>query len=270
MTDVVGTSWSDHVVSRGGVDIAVRDHGGEGDAVVLLHGGGRSMDDWRLVTPLLAEAGVRAVTVDLRGHGRSGPALWSWQDALGDLAAVIDHLRLDQPAVVGHSLGGIVAALWATRHPRCPLTVNLDGHTNPTGPFDLDPEAARAAEETMRDFLDEEVRRAGDPALARLVAELGDLDLFATYRAARCPLVVVQSAALGLEELLPPEVATAFGAYHRGFARELAAVAAATPLLSVVDVPTGHDVHLEAPGQVADLILRRPRPAGNGSRAADR
>ncbi|MEV5710923.1 alpha/beta hydrolase [Actinoallomurus sp. NPDC052274] len=259
-----------HVVSRGGVDITVRDHEGTGATVVLLHGGGRAMDDWRRVTPLLTAAGLRVVTVDLRGHGASGAALWSWPDAIDDLAAVIDHLGLDDPAVVGHSLGGIVAALWATRCPRCPLAVNLDGHTNPTGPFDLDTGAARAAEQTMRGFLDAEVRRAGDPALARLVAELGALDLFATYRATRCPLVVVQSAGLDLEEMLPPEVATVFAAYRRGFARELAAVAAVTPLLTVVDVATGHDVHLEAPGRVADLILERLSPVGAGSRPADR
>lgn len=264
------TEATKHVVSREGVGLAVRDHGGTGATVVLLHGGGRTMDDWRPVTPRLAAAGLRVVTADLRGHGASSPALWSWPDAIADLTAVIDHLGLSEPAVAGHSLGGIVAALWATRRPRCPLAVNLDGHTNPTGPFDLDADAARAAGRTMRDFLEEEVRRAGDPALARLVAELGSLDLFATYRAARCPLFVVQSEGTDLEELLPPEVAAAFAAYRRGFARELAAVADATPLLSVVDVPTGHDVHLQAPDRVAGLILDRLAPGRGGYRPASR
>ncbi|KAA2265215.1 alpha/beta hydrolase [Solihabitans fulvus] len=257
MIESVRSPWSDHVVSSGGVDIAVRDHGGAGDAVVLLHGGGRTMDDWHLVVPLLLDAGLRVVAMDLRGHGNSGPALWSWSDAVDDLAEVIDRLDLGRPAVLGHSLGGLVAAVWATRHPECPLAVNLDGHTNPVGPFDLDGDAALAAERTMRDFLDTSVREAGDPALARLVAELGSLDLFATYRATRCPLLVVASAGLGGEDLLPPETATAFAAYQRGFARELAEVAAATPLLSVVDVATNHYVHLEAPGRVADLVLDR-------------
>jgi pimeloyl-ACP methyl ester carboxylesterase len=244
---------AEHVVSSGGVDIAVRDHGGSGRPVVLLHGGGRSMDDWRLVVPLLAEAGVRVVAADLRGHGRSGAALWSWQDALDDLAAVIAHRELTAPAIVGHSLGGMVAALWATRHPECPLAVNLDGHTNPVGPFEgIDADAARR---TMRGFLDASLEQAGDPALAHLVSELDVLDLFATYAATRCPLVVVSAARLGGEELLPPEVAEALEAYRRGFARELAAVAAVTPLLRLLDAPTGHDVHLEAPDVVTRLVL---------------
>jgi pimeloyl-ACP methyl ester carboxylesterase len=246
---------ADHLLSSGGVDIAVRDHGGTGPAVVLLHGGGRAMDDWRLVTPLLSAAGLRVVLADLRGHGRSGAAFWDWEDALGDLGAVIEHRKLERPAVVGHSLGGLVAALWASRHPECPLAVNLDGHTNPTGPFEgADPEAA---ERTMRDFLDRSVQDAGDPALARLVAALGVLDLPATYRAARCPLLVVSSAGREWDELLPPDVAEAFAAYRRGFARQLADIAAITPRLRLLDVETGHDVHLETPDEVARMITDR-------------
>ena len=198
------------------------------------------------------------VAVDLRGHGRSGPGPWSWPAALDDVAAVVERLGLDRPALVGHSLGGLVAAVWATRHPECPLAVNLDGHTNPTGPFaGLGPEAERAARATMRRFLDASVEQAGDPALAGLVAELDALDLFAVYRSVRCPLLVVSSTGDDLRELLPPEVAAAFDAYLRGFAAELAAAAAATPLLSLVDLPTGHDVHLEAPDDVVRLVLDR-------------
>jgi pimeloyl-ACP methyl ester carboxylesterase len=247
-------TFSEHVVSSNGIDIAVREHGGNGRPVVLLHGGGRTMDDWRQVVPPLAEAGVRVVTADLRGHGRSGAALWSWQAAIDDLTAVIADRGLTAPAIVGHSLGGLVAAVWATRHPECPLAINLDGHTNPTGPFEgIDADAARR---TMRGFLDASLEQAADPALTRLIEEFDALDLFATYAATRCPLVVVSSAGLG-EELLPPDVAEAFAAYQRGFARALNAVATETPLLRLVDVPTSHDVHLEAPDTVVRLILGR-------------
>lgn len=249
------TPTPESTVSSHGVDIAVRDHGGNGRAVVLLHGGGRTMDDWRAVVPKLAEEGLRVITADLRGHGRSGPGLWSWDAAIDDLTKVIARTGLENPAIVGHSLGGMVAAVWAARHPECPLAVNLDGHTNPTGPFEgVDPEAARR---TMRAFLDASLRSAGDPALTKLIEEFDALDLLGTYAATRCRLVVVSTTGTGIEQLLPPEVAGAFAAYRRGFARALATVAATTPLLTLVDFATDHDVHLEAPDDVARLILDR-------------
>ena len=70
----------------------------------------------------------RVITMDLRGHGRSGDGPWSWDAALGDIAAVTVQLELDRPAVVGHSLGGMLAALWGQRHPESPGVVSLDGN----------------------------------------------------------------------------------------------------------------------------------------------
>ncbi|MCG5220569.1 alpha/beta fold hydrolase [Streptosporangium sp. KLBMP 9127] len=214
--------------------------------ILLLPGGGRTSRDWERAAPVLRAAGLRTVAIELPEMGT-----WSWPGALTAVAAAIEEHGMDRPVVAGHSLGGLVAALWATEHPECPLAVNLDGHTNPTGPYEgVDPEKS---ERIMRDFLTAE---ATDPDLAHLVAQMDVLDLFATYRAARCPLLVVSSTATELEEMLPPDVAEVFAAYRRGFARELAATAAVTPLLTLADVPTGHYVHVEAPEEVARLIVR--------------
>jgi pimeloyl-ACP methyl ester carboxylesterase len=42
------------------------------------------------------------------------------------------QLELDRPAIVGHSLGGMLAALWGQRHPESPGVVSLDGNPPPT------------------------------------------------------------------------------------------------------------------------------------------
>ena len=60
------------------VPIAVRDHGGQGTDVLLLPGGLQTMDDWRLVVPLLLDAGLRVTAMDPRSQGRSGNAPWQW------------------------------------------------------------------------------------------------------------------------------------------------------------------------------------------------
>lgn len=214
--------------------------------ILLLHGGGRTSEDWAQVVPLLEVNDHRPVAINLPPM-----AEFTWDGALEGVAKTA--AGLDNPAVVGHSLGGIVCALWATRHPECPFAINFDGHTNPTGPFaGLTPEQELTAGEAMRAFLDQ---AAGDPGSARIVEQLGALDLFEVYRAARCPLLVVSSTRPDFEEMLPPDVGEAFAAYRRGFGAELERAAAATPMLTITELHTGHDMHLEAAEEVARLIL---------------
>jgi len=114
-------------VDSGGVRIAVRDFGGEGTTLILLHGLGGTLLDWSLMVPLLTGQ-HHVVALDLRGHGESGDGEWSWADALADVAAVAEVVGEVNPAVVGHSLGGMLAGMWGEAHPDSPGVVNLDGH----------------------------------------------------------------------------------------------------------------------------------------------
>ena len=117
----------DSFVDNHGVRLAVRDYGGSGRSVLLIHGAGRSLADWALIAPLMAR-GRHVVAMDVRGHGRSDEGPWDWENVLEDTHAVIRSLRLEPVALVGHSLGGMVAALYGTRFPGISAAVNLDGH----------------------------------------------------------------------------------------------------------------------------------------------
>ena len=90
----------------------------KGPAVLLLHG---YSDSWRSYEPLLAvlPPALRAVAVSLRGHGDSDrPARgYGIRDLAGDLPAVLNHLDIDRAAVIGHSMGSMVAARLAFAHP---------------------------------------------------------------------------------------------------------------------------------------------------------
>lgn len=140
---------TDLTVDSGGVRIAVGDFGGEVKALILLHGLGGTLLDWTLMAPLLT-AQHHVVALDLWGHGESGDGEWSWSDALADVAAVADVVGEVNPAVVGHSLGGMLAGMWGAAHPDCLGVVNLDGHggMRPDQFVGLDP--ATAAEQQRR------------------------------------------------------------------------------------------------------------------------
>ncbi|AXO32423.1 beta-ketoadipate enol-lactone hydrolase [Micromonospora sp. B006] len=92
---------------------------------------------------------------------------------LADLAAVADDLALTAPAMVGVSLGGMVAALWAQRHPECPGAVSLDGNPTLSRPEQLsgmDPEQAATELAKLRAVFDGVAAMLAEPLSADQVA----------------------------------------------------------------------------------------------------
>jgi pimeloyl-ACP methyl ester carboxylesterase len=117
------TDWATDVKSNGqyaevnGVNLYYEIHG-EGRPMILLHGGLMSGEMFGPVLPLLADR-HQVVTVDLQGHGRTADIDRPIDIRLmaDDIAALIDHLALATPDVVGYSLGGGVALHTATKYP---------------------------------------------------------------------------------------------------------------------------------------------------------
>lgn len=84
-----------------------------GPAVLLAHGGGQTHWAWRSTVAALAEAGFRAVAIDLRGHGESDWAAdgnYHHSAFASDVLAVTDQLT-GPVALVGASLGGIAGLI---------------------------------------------------------------------------------------------------------------------------------------------------------------
>lgn len=107
-----------------GVEIAY-DVTGDGPPLVLVHGITESRRAWDPLVPSLAEHHT-VVAVDMRGHGESGPgASYDPMAMAADVAAVVAHVDLGRPVVVGHSMGGIVVTAYAAAHP-CRGVINVD------------------------------------------------------------------------------------------------------------------------------------------------
>lgn len=87
------------------------DPGTGGGTVVLLHGWSLSGACFDRQLRVLAAAGLRAVAIDLRGHGASDRPLHGYglQTLAADVAAVLDALDLHDVTLVGWSIGGLVA-----------------------------------------------------------------------------------------------------------------------------------------------------------------
>ena len=91
---------------------------GSGRPMVLLHGGLGSGEMFGPILPALA-AEHQVILVDLQGHGRTADIDRPLDPKLiaDDIAALIDHLSLDRPDLVGYSFGGGVAFWTAVQHP---------------------------------------------------------------------------------------------------------------------------------------------------------
>lgn len=107
---------------------------GSGPLVVLVPGMGDLRSTFRHVVPGLVAAGLRTVTVDLRGHGDSDTTFDAYGDleTAADLEALVEHLG--EPAVlVGNSLGAAAATYLAATRPDLVRGLAL------LGPFLRDP-----------------------------------------------------------------------------------------------------------------------------------
>jgi pimeloyl-ACP methyl ester carboxylesterase len=124
--------WTHRDVSANGILLHVAELG-EGPMVVLLHGFAGLWWTWHHQLTALAEAGFRAVAVDLRGYGDSDkpPRGYDAWTLAGDVAGLVRALGARRAHLVGHAWGGMLAWTAAALHPRVVETVTVLGGAHP-------------------------------------------------------------------------------------------------------------------------------------------
>jgi pimeloyl-ACP methyl ester carboxylesterase len=205
----------DHFLSHDGLPIAYR-VSGNGRPVVLIHGytvtstvnfathyafaedGGLAPTAGPTVQSALLDAGFQVVMYDLRGHGRSAkphePDRYSMDAHVGDVQALVEHLSLDRPAVVGYSLGAMIAGRllsfpWVSAVALCgTASAHVEGEED----SDMDEWLADVVKCFSEGCWDE----YPDVGIFRTWAELdGDPDFLALAAVASVPVLVLNGGA---------------------------------------------------------------------------
>lgn len=126
---------TEETVTINGVDIYYMT-AGEGDPVLLLHGGLSNSRHWANVIPALIDAGYQVIAMDSRGHGRStfDDTPISYSVMAQDVLGLMDHLGIDKADLVGWSDGGIIGLEIAMTAPeRLNRVVAYGANFDPTG-----------------------------------------------------------------------------------------------------------------------------------------
>jgi pimeloyl-ACP methyl ester carboxylesterase len=113
-----GQTRAARIKAKDGTEIFVKDTGGAGRAVVMTHAWPLSADIWDYQVAALAKAGLRVITYDRRGFGRSSQPAggYDFDTFADDLAAVIGETGVRDATLVGYSMGGGEVVRYLSRH----------------------------------------------------------------------------------------------------------------------------------------------------------
>lgn len=100
---------------------------GQGRDIVMIHGLFSNLAFWYLsVLPVLSRS-FRVTVYDLRGHGYTDmpPSGYRTHEMASDLLGLLDHLKIEQAHLVGHSFGGAVGLHFTSRYPERVRSITL-------------------------------------------------------------------------------------------------------------------------------------------------
>lgn len=129
---LVDGPWTHRTVRANGIALHVAELG-TGPLVLLIHGFPQFWWGWHQQLVDLADAGYRAVAVDLRGYGASDkpPRGYDAPTLAADMAALVTSLGESDAMIVGNDVGGTLAWTMAACHPRVVRSLVVLGAAHP-------------------------------------------------------------------------------------------------------------------------------------------
>jgi pimeloyl-ACP methyl ester carboxylesterase len=129
---VVDGPWTHRVARANGIALHFAE-AGTGPLVLLLHGFPQFWWTWHQQLVDLADAGFRAVAVDLRGYGASDkpPRGYDAPNLAADMAALVTSLGESDAMIVGNDIGGLLGWTMAATHPNVVRSLAVLGSAHP-------------------------------------------------------------------------------------------------------------------------------------------
>lgn len=245
-----------------GIELHVEQRGAGGPALLFLHYWGGSSRTWRHVVDALSPD-YRTVAIDQRGWGKSAaPEVgYALSDLADDVLAVVDALELESYILIGHSMGGKVAQLAASRRPRglrglvlvapappTPLALPLDARQGMVHAYD----SRESIVATLQQVLAPDGLSEGD-----LDTVIADSLAGASSAKAAWPLATSQEDITAVVPLIEVPVIVISGEHDRVDPPEVLRreLLPRIPQARLVVLPgVGHLLPLEAPADLANVI----------------
>ncbi len=263
------TDWSTAICEANGIDIHYTRTGGSKPSTILLHGLTANGTCWTSLAHAL-EREYDVIMPDARGHGKSSVPDYGYryEDHANDVIGLIKALRLSHPILAGHSMGGMTAAVVASRSPKLLRGLIL------ADPTFLAPKVQREVRDS--DVADQH-RRILNKSLNEVVAEARarhpdrSSDILELIARAR-----LQTSMAAFDVLTPPnpdyeqlvraiDVSSLLvfgdkGVVSSGVAAELQRL---NPRFQVEQIPeAGHGVHYDQPERFAAVVKSFLRSIG--------
>jgi pimeloyl-ACP methyl ester carboxylesterase len=235
-------------------------------AIVFVHGAAFDHSVWQWQSRYFAHHGYAVLALDLPGHGRSPGTLRTTIEALSDwVAAFIEAAGVGRAAVVGHSMGSLVALDTALRHPQRVSKLALVGTSAPMAvgePFIAaardDSPAALDMEAVWGHSRNSMLAQSAVPGVA-LLGSSRQLNGRAREGVLHADLQACHAYQPPLEEIRSLQIPTLVIAGKRDQMTPLKAgnvLAKEIPRATFVKIDAGHSMMSEAPRQTLDALRR--------------
>ena len=171
-----------------------------GQAVVLLHGWGQNIQMMKPVGDSLTDYDV--IIIDLPGHGKSEEPkdIWTLNDFVDMIHALLKSLNIDNPILIGHSFGGKISLLYASKYKVKKLILFGSPFKVKKNPNSLKVKTLKKLKtlpglknlaETMKKHMGSTDYRNASPMMRDILVNHVNTDITENVKKIKCPTIII-------------------------------------------------------------------------------